>query len=77
MRCKGEYQMSTNQTLESLLESLQSRLNVVNEGLFNPEDFDPEKLDDLAALVQFIEARSHLSLQENEAVIAELKTLRK
>ncbi len=77
MRYKGDKQMSTNQTLASLLETLQSRLNVVNEGLFNPEDFDPEKLDDLAALVNFIKSRAHLSLQENEAVVAELKTLRK
>lgn len=74
---RGDKQMSTNQSLESLLKTLQSRLNVVNEGVFNPEDFDPDKIDDLAALVNFIEARSHLSLQENEAVITELKALRK
>lgn len=77
MRYEGVKQMSTNQSLESLLETLQSRLNVVNEGVFNPEDFDPEKIDDLAVLVNFIKTRSHLSLQENEAVIAELKALRK
>lgn len=77
MRYKGDKQLSTNHTLASLLETLKARLNVVNEGLFNPGDFDPEKIDDLAALVQFITSRSHLSLQENEAVIAELKTLRK
>lgn len=69
--------MTNKESLVSLLDTLQSKLNVVNDGLFNPEDFDPEKIDELQALVHFIQSRDHLSLQENEAVISELRALRK
>ncbi|GEN55751.1 hypothetical protein GCM10012290_03370 [Halolactibacillus alkaliphilus] len=69
--------MTNDEHLTVLLNTLKAKINVVNDGLFNPEDFNPDKVKELEELVNFIKMRSHLSLQENEAVIAELKTLRK
>lgn len=69
--------MTNDEHLTALLNTLKTKINVVNDGLFNPKDFNLDKVEELEALVNFIKTRSHLSLQENEAVIAELKTLRK
>lgn len=64
-------------TMQESLDMLSTHMKVVNEGLFKASDYDPEKSEDLEALAAFVSSKPSLSLIETEAIIDELKSLRK
>lgn len=62
---------------EEMLKTLESELNVVNKGVFNPEYFDDASIDSIKEIYDMVVMRGNLSPQEQTALIDELSKLRK
>ncbi len=54
-----------------------TKLAVVNTTLFDPEDYNLEKYDDLKWLYDHLMTKDSLSVSETQAFIEELSTIRK
>ncbi|SDB88313.1 Uncharacterized protein YfkK, UPF0435 family [Pelagirhabdus alkalitolerans] len=68
---------ATEENLAYVLKGIQTKLGVVNESLFDPEDYSIDKYDDLLFLYNHIASQSHLSPSETTAFIDELANSRK
>ncbi|MBM7540545.1 DUF1128 domain-containing protein [Amphibacillus cookii] len=69
---------SANQkNLAYILKEIGTKLGVVNTTLFDPEDYNLEKYDDLKWLYDHLMAKDSLSVSETQAFIEELSTIRK
>ncbi|GEM_PF-3755878 len=64
-------------TIEEIVEQIKENLNLVNAGVINPEDFDENKKDDLEDVMNFTKSRNNLSPNEREAVLQQLRELKK
>ncbi|AQL55823.1 DUF1128 family protein [Abyssicoccus albus] len=64
-------------TIEEIVEQIKENLNLVNAGVINPEDFDENKKDDLEDVMNFTNSRNNLSPNEREAVLQQLRELKK
>lgn len=60
-----------------MLEAIEERLNVVNKGLFKPEDFHDDYLEEITEFYKMVTARGDISPREQSAIIEELSKLRK
>lgn len=60
-----------------MLKELEDALNVVNKGVFNPEDFDDSKTDQIGEIHEMVTSRSQVTAIEQSAIIEELSKLRK
>lgn len=60
-----------------MLEAIEERLNVVNKGLFNPDDFKDDYLEEITEFYKMVTARGDISPREQSAIIEELSKLRK
>ncbi|SDJ02509.1 DUF1128 domain-containing protein [Salimicrobium halophilum] len=63
--------------LNTLIETLADRLQVVNRGLLDPEDFDLDHYHDIKELYDIIEMKGQLSVSEIQAFVSELSKYRK
>lgn len=68
---------ATKENLEFILDELKARLGVVNHSLFDVEDYDLNKYDDIKFLYEHIVKMGNLSPKETDAFIHELKDVRK
>ena len=64
-------------TIEEIVEQIKENLNLVNAGVINPEDFDENKKADLEDVMNFTKSRNNLSPNEREAVLQQLRELKK
>ena len=60
-----------------IVDEIKSRLNLVNEALIDPDDFELEKYDELLDLYRMIRKKGTLTPMEMEGILAELGELRK
>ncbi|MFC3418549.1 DUF1128 family protein [Salinicoccus hispanicus] len=60
-----------------MLKEIEDALNVVNKGLFNPEDFDDSNIDEIRDIHGMVTSRSQVTANEQSAIIEELSKLRK
>lgn len=67
----------SQENLAVMLHELAEHLNVANRGLFDAEDYDLNKYEDLKLLHQVIMNKSKLSTMESQAFVDELATIRK
>ncbi|WP_241558785.1 DUF1128 domain-containing protein [Oceanobacillus halophilus] len=68
---------ATQENLKKLLDELGDRLNVVNRGLLDAEDYDLAKYDDLKMMYDIVVQKGRLSTSETQAFVEELATIRK
>ncbi len=59
-----------------MLNEIESKLNVVNKGLFNPEDFSDEKVGEIEEIHGMVTGRSTITAIEQSAIIEELSKIR-
>lgn len=62
---------------EQYLKDLESKLNVVNRGIFKAEAYPDSALDEIRSLHEMVSARPNLSPNEKTAIIEELSRLKK
>ncbi|MEI3597090.1 MULTISPECIES: DUF1128 family protein [unclassified Oceanobacillus] len=67
----------SQENLAIMLHELADHLNVANRGLFDAEDYDLDKYDDLKLLHQVIINKGKLSALESQAFVDELAAIRK
>lgn len=62
---------------EQILNEIIQKLNVVNKGVFNAEDYSDEKISELNDIKELLDSRSQISTSEQSAIIEELSKMRK
>lgn len=67
----------SKENLSYILDSLAVKLSVANRSLFDPEDYDIQKYDDLKLMHDMVMNKDRLSAPETQAFIDELRTVRK
>lgn len=60
-----------------MLNKIEERLNVVNKGLFDPEDYSDDYLEEITEFYKMVTARGEISARDQSAIIEELSKLRK
>lgn len=60
-----------------ILNDIVLKLNVVNKGVFKPEDYSDEKISELNDIKEMLESRRQISTAEQSAIIDELSKMRK
>lgn len=68
---------ANKENLALMLNELAVHLNVANRGLFDVEDYDLNKFDELKQLHQMVIEKKGLSAMEAQAFVDELATIRK
>ncbi|WP_156289035.1 DUF1128 domain-containing protein [Oceanobacillus salinisoli] len=68
---------ASQENLKILLDELADRLNVVNRGLLDAEDYDLNKYEDLKLMYDIVVQKGRLSTSETQAFVEELATIRK
>ncbi|WP_017471857.1 DUF1128 domain-containing protein [Amphibacillus jilinensis] len=69
--------IANQKNLAYILKEMGTKLAVVNTTLFDPEDYNLEKYDDLKWLYDHLMTKDSLSVSETQAFIEELSTIRK
>lgn len=67
----------SKENLTFILDELKQHLGVANHALFNTEDYDLNKYEDLKFLYNHIKKSGTLSPQQTDAFIQELRSVRK
>ncbi len=62
---------------EQILNEIIQKLNVVNKGVFNAEDYSDEKISELNDIKELLDSRRQISTSEQSAIIEELSKMRK
>ncbi|KKK34223.1 hypothetical protein WN59_08060 [Salinicoccus sediminis] len=60
----------------TMLNDIEDKLNVVNKGMFKPEDFNDESLGEIEEIHSMVTGRTSISAIEQSAIIEELSKLR-
>jgi uncharacterized protein YfkK (UPF0435 family) len=68
---------STKESIKTLVDAISEKLQVVNRGLFDPEDFSEDCLEDLQDIHKMIMMKATVSISEKEAILTELSKMRK
>lgn len=69
--------IASQENLKILLEELADKLNVVNRGLLDAEDYDLNKYEDLKLMYDMVKQKGKLSPFEAQAFVEELGSIRK
>lgn len=67
----------SRENIEYMINTIASKLAVINGALLDPEDYSVEDYEDLHFLFTMLEKRQNMSISEMEGIVAELGTLRK
>ena len=68
---------ASEENLKFILEELTKKLNVVNQRIMEPDEYDIDKYNDIKQMYDLIMARGKLSPSEIQAFIDELRFVRK
>ncbi|WP_368654785.1 DUF1128 domain-containing protein [Ornithinibacillus sp. 4-3] len=67
----------SQENLEFILKDMTNKLAVANHALFDPDDYDINKYDELKDLYDMILRKGKLSIMETQAFVDELSSMRK
>ncbi|MBY6036124.1 DUF1128 domain-containing protein [Fictibacillus nanhaiensis] len=70
----------TNENFENLsfmIESLKKKLQLVNSGLIQPEDYELNRYDDIKELYDMVMKMPSFSIRDMEGIVEELASLKK
>lgn len=71
------FKEENTENLTLMLNELADHLKVANRGLFDAEDYDLDKYDELKTLHRIVIQKGHLSAMESQAFVDELASIRK
>lgn len=63
--------------VEKMVREMVDKLQVVNAGVFRPEDFDLNAINELEELYNMVMGKNQFSTMEMQAIVEELGALRK
>ncbi|WP_085508217.1 DUF1128 domain-containing protein [Thalassobacillus devorans] len=67
----------TQKNLETIINDLADRLQVVNRSIMDPADYDLDNYDEIKSLHDMIVTKGQLSVSETQAFVEELGNYRK
>ncbi|GAE91663.1 hypothetical protein JCM21714_616 [Gracilibacillus boraciitolerans JCM 21714] len=67
----------SEQNLEYIIYNMGKMLQVVNDSIMNPKDYDLNNYEELKALYDLLKQKGKLTVAEIQAFIAELRQYRK
>lgn len=68
---------ATKENLDYMLKEIASKLQVVNQSIMDPADYDLNKYDQLKLLYDVLRQKGKLSVSETQAFVQELASIRK
>ncbi|MBM4764442.1 DUF1128 domain-containing protein [Bacillus sp. B15-48] len=63
--------------IEYMLDKIKEKLNIVNAGAIKPSHFDEDMYEELKDIYEMIMKKSSFSINEMQAIVEELGSLRK
>ncbi|MCM3717190.1 DUF1128 domain-containing protein [Fictibacillus phosphorivorans] len=66
-----------HENLSFMIETLKKKLQLVNSGLIQPEDYELNKYDDIKELYDMVMKMPSFSIRDMEGIIEELASLKK
>lgn len=76
-KTRDDLQHASRENIEFIIESIKSRLKVVNAGAISAESFDTDEYEDLLDVYEYVNKKDHFSTNELDSIIGELGQLRK
>ncbi|MFU0790919.1 DUF1128 domain-containing protein [Cerasibacillus sp. JNUCC 74] len=70
-------EQSSEENFKILLDEIAEHLSIVNRTIMDPDDYDLKQYDKLKAMYDMIKRQGNLSVQETQAFLEELRTIRK
>lgn len=67
----------TSENLSYMINELATKLQVVNRGLMDPEDYDMKHFEEIKDLFDMVQHKDQLSVSEIQAIVGELGKYRK
>lgn len=64
------------ENIDLMISEIKRKLKLVNEGMIRSESFSTEKYDELHEIYQLVVGKPSISVNEMEAILAELGSLR-
>ncbi len=64
-------------SIETMLEEIKKKLQFVNAGVLQADNFSEERYDDLLEIFEMVRSKDSFTVREMEAIITELGKLRK
>ncbi|GAA5415076.1 hypothetical protein Pryu01_00100 [Paraliobacillus ryukyuensis] len=68
---------ATKENLDYMLKEIANKLQVVNQSIMDPADYDLNKYDQLKLLYDVLRQKGKLSVSETQAFVQELASIRK
>ncbi|MCM3732199.1 DUF1128 domain-containing protein [Fictibacillus nanhaiensis] len=65
------------ENLAFMIEGLKKKLQLVNSGLIQPEDYELNKYDDIKELYDMVMKMPSFSIRDMEGIVEELASLKK
>lgn len=76
-KTRAELEVVSRENIEYIIETIKTKLQVVNAAAINPKSFDTENYEDLLDLYDFLAKKDRFTMSEIESIIDELGKLRK
>ncbi|WP_025028744.1 DUF1128 domain-containing protein [Caldalkalibacillus mannanilyticus] len=76
-KTRAELEVVSKENIEYIIETIKTKLQVVNAAAINPKSFDTENYEDLLDLYDFLAKKDRFTMSEIESIIDELGKLRK
>ncbi|MBM7552781.1 DUF1128 domain-containing protein [Thalassobacillus pellis] len=67
----------TQENLETIINDMADRLQVVNRSIMDPKDYDLKNYDEIKSLHDMVKTKGQLSVSETQAFVQELGAYRK
>lgn len=67
----------SEENFKILLDEIAEHLSIVNRSIMDSDDYDLNQYDKLKAMYDMIKRQGNLSVQETQAFLEELRTIRK
>ncbi|MCM3585537.1 DUF1128 domain-containing protein [Mesobacillus maritimus] len=65
------------ENIEYMIDQIKEKLNIVNAGAIKPTHFDEEMYEEIKDIYEMIMKKSSFSINEMQAIVEELGSLRK
>jgi uncharacterized protein YfkK (UPF0435 family) len=76
-KTREDLTLVSRDNIEFIIETIKTKLQVVNAAAINPKSFDTDNYEDLLDLYDYLAKKDYFTMSEIESIIAELGKLRK
>ncbi|WNB90432.1 DUF1128 domain-containing protein [Bacillus sp. NEB1478] len=69
--------IENHENISFMIESLKKKLQIVNSGIIQPEDYELNKYEDVKELYEMVMKMPSFSIRDMESIVEELASLKK